>query len=60
MQYAVITIELPLDNGELADAKALADHIARRTLTTNLHDLNRDVSKVYGSVTSVKLVQKEN
>lgn len=59
MQFAVITIELPLDGGELADAKALADFIARRALTTNLHELGRDVSKLYGTVTNVKLVQRE-
>jgi hypothetical protein len=59
MRVGVITIEIPLDGGELEDARTLADMIARRTLTTNLHDIQRDSSLIYGRVTDVKLANRE-
>lgn len=44
MRFAVITIELPLDGGEMEDAKTLADLIAEKALTSpeQLEAMDRD------------------
>jgi hypothetical protein len=48
-RFAIVTIEMPLDGGDLEDAKILAGLIGSRTLTTDQSVIGRTPEcKLYG------------
>jgi hypothetical protein len=58
-RFAIVTIEMPLDGGDLEDAKILAGLIGSRTLTTDQSMIGRatalDRCKLYGQVINVQI-----
>jgi hypothetical protein len=54
-RFAIVTIEMPLDGGDLEDAKILAGLIGSRTLTTDQSVIGRTQCKLYGQVINVQI-----
>jgi hypothetical protein len=55
-RFAIVTIEMPLDGGDLEDAKILAGLIGSRTLTTDQSVIGRTPEcKLYGQVINVQI-----
>jgi hypothetical protein len=60
-RFAMVTIELPLDGGDIEDARVLADLIASKTLTSNPEEMiGLKWSRLCGRVANVEIEDRAN